>query len=106
MVLAMMGSEPRQLLLEAVAPIAGVAVIVSHASDKYRYLHNAESSQTAVEATCRAQINPWFALQPTLQYIASPNMDAALGNACVVGARLEMASSNAFLKMQEEGQRY
>jgi porin len=71
--------------------IAGVAVTVSHASDKYRYLYNAESSQTAVEATYRAQINPWSAVQPTLQYIANPNMDAALGNAWVVGVRFEVA---------------
>lgn len=86
-----MGLRYRGMIADRDNDIAGVAVTVSHASDKYRYLHNAESSQTAVEATYRAQINPWFALQPTLQYIANPNMDAALGNACVVGARLEVA---------------
>ena len=70
--------------------IAGIAVTVSHASDKYRLLNNAESSQTDVEATYRAQINPWLALQPSMQYISNPNMDAALGNAWVVCARLEV----------------
>jgi porin len=70
--------------------IAGIAVTVSHASNKYRFLNNAESSQTDVEATYRAQIYPWLALQPTLQYIANPNMDAALGNSWVVGTRLEV----------------
>lgn len=71
--------------------IAGVAVTFNHASDKYRLLNNAESSQTNFEATYRAQINPWFALQPSLQYIANPNMNAALENAWVVGTRLEVA---------------
>ena len=71
--------------------IAGIAATVSHASDKYRLLNNAESSQTGVEATYRAQINPRLALQPTLQYVSNPNMDAALGDAWIVGARLEAA---------------
>jgi porin len=71
--------------------IAGIAITVNHASNKYRLLNNAGSSETDMEATYRAQINPWLALQPTLQYIANPNMDAALGNAWVVGARLELA---------------
>jgi porin len=70
--------------------IAGIAITVSHASEKYRILHNAESRQTNVEATYRAQVNPWLALQPSLQYVADPNMDATLGNVWVVGARLEI----------------
>lgn len=70
--------------------IAGVAITVSHASDKYRLLNNAESSQTDVEATYRAQLNPWLALQPSFQYVSNPNMDAALGSAWVAGARLEV----------------
>lgn len=70
--------------------IAGVAVTVNHASGKYRRLNNADSSQTSVEATYRAQLNPWFALLPTLQYVHNPNMDPALKNAWIVGARAEI----------------
>jgi porin len=70
--------------------IAGMAVTVSHASDKYRLLHNAESRQTDVEMTYRVKLNPWLALQPTFQYVSNPNMDSAFGNAWVVGARLEV----------------
>ena len=70
--------------------IAGIAITVNHASDKYRRLNNADSSQTSVEATYRAQINPWFALLPTLQYFHNPNMDPALKNAWVIGARVEV----------------
>jgi porin len=70
--------------------ITGIAVTVSHASDKYRLLNNSQGSQTDVEATYRAQIYPWLALQPSLLYISNPNMDAALESAWVVGARLEV----------------
>lgn len=71
--------------------IVGIAITVNHASDKYRLLNNADSSQTNAEATYRAQIKPWFALQPTLQYILNPSMAPVLKNAWVVGVRLELA---------------
>lgn len=70
--------------------IAGVAVTFNHASDKYWRLNNADSCQTSVEATYRAQFNPWFALMPTLQYFHNPNMDPALKNAWIIGARAEI----------------
>ncbi len=70
--------------------IAGIAVTINHASDKYRFLNNAGSSETDVEATYRAQIKPWFALQPTVQYILRPNMDPTQKNAWVIGARAEI----------------
>lgn len=69
---------------------AGIAVTNSHAGSKYRQNNGGESSETVVELTYRAQINPWFALQPTLQYIHNPNMDPALEDAWVTGARLEI----------------
>jgi porin len=70
--------------------IAGIAVTYNHASGKYRLLNNADSGQTQVEATYRAQLNPWFALLPTLQYFHNPNMDPALKNAWVAGVRIEI----------------
>lgn len=70
--------------------IAAIGVTVSHASDKYRFLNNVDSSETSVEATYRAQIKPWFALQPTVQYVLHPNMDPAQKNVWVIGARAEV----------------
>jgi porin len=70
---------------------AGVAVTTSHAGSKYRLLTGADTAETIVELTYRAQVNGWFALQPTLQYIRNPNMDPALKDAWVVGARIEIA---------------
>jgi porin len=74
---------------------AGIAVTTSHASSKYRdsqfLLGNAtDSSESVVELTYRAQLQPWLALQPTIQYIRNPNMDAILENAWVMGARVEI----------------
>ncbi|MDD5385431.1 MAG: carbohydrate porin [Gallionella sp.] len=71
--------------------IAGIAVTINHASDKYQRLTPSLSRETDVEATYRAQIKPWLALQPALQYILNPNMDPIQKNAWVVGMRLEVA---------------
>ena len=71
--------------------IGGVAVTVNHASDKYQRLTSSLSRETDIEATYRAQIRPWLALQPTLQCILNPNMDSVQKNAWIAGMRLEVA---------------
>lgn len=71
--------------------VLGVAATVNHASRSYRRLVGAERAQTTYELTYRAQINPWLALMPTVQYFKDPNMDPAQRNAWVVGARAEIA---------------
>lgn len=70
---------------------AGIAVTTSHASAKYRLANAAESSETVVELTYRAQLQSWLAVQPMVQRIFNPNMDGAIRDAWVVGARLEAA---------------
>ena len=77
--------------------IAGIAFTYNHTSDKFRQLNaGAASNQSQVEATYRAQIKPWFALQPTLQFVANPNMkldlagNPTLKNVWIVGARAEI----------------
>ncbi len=74
---------------------AGIAVTTCHASSKYRdaqlALGNAsDSSETVVEITYRAQLKPWMSVQPMVQRIFNPNMDATLRDALVVGVRLEV----------------
>jgi porin len=73
------------------ADAAGIAVTTSNASSKYRLLNGSESSETVVELTYRAQLQPWLVIQPSLQYIANPSMDPTLKDAWVVGARIEVA---------------
>ena len=69
---------------------AGIAVTTSHASGKFRQLNVSDSSETMVEITYCAQLQPWFSLQPTVQYIFHPNMDPIQKNAWVIGARAEI----------------
>lgn len=70
--------------------IAGIAITLNHASDKYRLINSSDSNQANVEATYRAQVYPWLALQPTVQYIRNPNMDPSLQDAWVAGIRAEI----------------
>ncbi|MDP2760159.1 MAG: carbohydrate porin [Sideroxyarcus sp.] len=70
--------------------IAGIAVTFNHASEKYRLLNNADSGETNVEITYRAQLKPWLALQPTLQYFRNLNMDPVQKDAWVMGVRVEI----------------
>lgn len=48
-------------------------------------------TETVVEFTYRAQIRPWLAVQPDLQFVINPGMDEALGDAWVFALRLEVA---------------
>lgn len=49
--------------------------------------------ETAVELTYRAQVTPWLAVQPDVQYVINPGADPALKNALVIGLRFEVALS-------------
>lgn len=77
--------------------IAGIAVTVNHAGDKFRRLSRTngdpttDNDETDWELTYRAQIKPWLALQPNVQYIVNPGMDKTLENVWVVGFRTEVA---------------
>lgn len=84
------GLRYRGLFAQRSDDIAGVAVTVNHAGRKYQQLNASLNSETDVEFVYRAQLTPWFSLQPTLQYIAHPNMDAALQNVWIVGTRMEI----------------
>ncbi len=70
--------------------VAGIAMAATHASSKHRQLNASSSSETVVEITYRAQLQPWLAVQPVVQRIFSPGMNAALRNAWVAGMRLEV----------------
>ena len=69
---------------------AGIAITTSHASGWYRQVMASVSSETMIEMTYRAQLQPWLALQPTVQYIGNPSMAPALKDAWVIGARAEI----------------
>lgn len=71
--------------------IAGVAVTVNHAGDRFRNANGGDSTETDWELTYRAQVKPWLAVQPNVQYIVNPGMDTTLKNAVVLGLRTEIA---------------
>jgi porin len=71
--------------------IAGIAITVNHAGDSYRLTNSSERQEIDVEATYRAQVTPYLAVQPTIQFIDNPNMDSSIKNAWIVGSRFEVA---------------
>lgn len=70
--------------------IAAIGVTVSHTSPTFQRLNNSLSSETSTEATYRTQVNPWLAVQPTLQYVTHPNMNPLRQNVWIIGARIEV----------------
>ena len=70
--------------------VAGIAVTVNHAGDSYRRVNGSERQETDFEATYRAQVTPYFAIQPTIQYIKNPSMDAVMQNVWVLGTRFDV----------------
>jgi porin len=64
--------------------------------DKYRLAalnagQEATHHESVWEATYRAQMTPWLAVQPNIQYVINPGTDARIKNATVLGVRLELA---------------
>jgi porin len=64
--------------------------------DKYRLSalnagQEATRHESVWEATYRAQMTPWLAVQPNIQYVINPGTDAQIRNATVLGVRFELA---------------
>jgi len=70
---------------------AGIAVTTSHASNKYQQLSGSDTSEVVIELTYRALLQPWLALQTSVQRIVNPGMDKALEDASVIGVRFELS---------------
>lgn len=69
----------------------GVAVAAAFTSDSYRRATGASSAEVAIEATYRAELRPWLALQPNLHYIRRPSADPSLRDAFLMGVRAEIS---------------
>jgi porin len=64
--------------------------------DKYRQAvldsgQEATRHESVWEATYRAPMMSWLAVQPTIQYVINPGTDAGIKNATVLGIRFEFA---------------
>lgn len=69
----------------------GLAVAAAFTSRGYRLANDASDSEIVGELTYRAQMAPWFALQPNLQYVRNPSADPAIRDALVIGLRGEVS---------------
>lgn len=73
----------------------GIALAAAFTSTSYRAATGAGRSEVAIEATYRAPITAWLALQPSLHYIRNPSADPAVRDALVLGMRAEVTYSLA-----------
>lgn len=69
----------------------GLGMTYARASEKYRRLNKADNFESILEATYKMQVRPWLVLQPVVQCVFNPNMDARLKNAWVFSLRTEVA---------------
>ncbi|MHA4837543.1 carbohydrate porin [Sphingopyxis sp. MSC1_008] len=71
----------------------GIAVAAAFTSDSWRTATGGGASEVAFEATYRAQLAPWLAVQPNIHYIHRPSADPAIADALVIGLRAEASFS-------------
>jgi len=78
--------------------VLGIGLVHTRQSAEYIEYHNARLqtgdlglfvAETAIEVTYTTQITDWLMLQPDLQYIQQPGMDANMPNAVVIGIRAQ-----------------
>lgn len=72
----------------------GLALAAAEYSAGYRRSAGVSRREVNLELTYRAQVAPWLAVQPNLQWISSPGGEEALDDAIVVGLRLDFSWSN------------
>jgi len=76
--------------------VVGLAVASArNGSNFMRYARDVDGlevdhTETTIELTYQARIQPWLTLQPDLQYVINPGMDSTLDNALVAGVRIEV----------------
>jgi len=72
--------------------VLGLAVAHARNADRYRRFDpTLSAAETAVELTWRAQLRPWLAVQPDVQYVVDPGMNRGLDDALVFSLRLELS---------------
>jgi porin len=68
----------------------GFAIAAVDASKDARTLFDLESREVAVELTYRAPITKWLTVQPNVQYVINPGLDASLADVLAFGLRAEV----------------
>lgn len=73
----------------------GIALAAAFTSDSYRAATNSGRSEVAIEATYRAPLTAWLALQPSVHYVRNPSATPGIADALVLGLRAEATFSLA-----------
>jgi porin len=76
--------------------VAGLALARSHVSGEFSTASElsggpAYTAETVIEATYKAQLAPWWSVQPDAQYIVTPGGFSGAHNAVVLGVRTTVA---------------
>ncbi len=76
--------------------VGGIALARSHVSNAFSDSQIAQrnplsTAETVIEATYKAQIAPWWSVQPDVQYIVTPSGVEGSKNALVLGLRTNVA---------------
>jgi porin len=76
--------------------VAGIAFARSHVSGDFSDSENLEgepgfTAESVLEATYKAQLAPWWSVQPDFQYIITPSGQQYSHNATVIGLRTTVA---------------
>lgn len=75
----------------------GIAISAARTSESFRAAAGTasgiDSHEYNVELTWRIPVTDWLTLQPDVQYIVNPGVDASLRNSLVLGLRFELAGS-------------
>ena len=74
----------------------GVGVAQARLGDHYRTLRSfegqpASAGETVFELVYRAELTPWLALLPNVQFVSDPGADPMVGNAWLAGLRFEIS---------------
>jgi porin len=76
--------------------VLGLGIAWGHVGEPYRATLEfdgtpATSAETLVELTWRAEVAPWLALVPNVQFIADPGALQGVDDSWVVGLRFEIS---------------
>jgi porin len=75
--------------------VCGIALAHAHSGAEFKNLMLSEGltacyGELSLELTYRVQLAPWLAVQPNIQHVIHPGANGAIGDATVVGGRIDV----------------
>jgi porin len=79
----------------------GFGIARARLGDEYRAVRSfdgqpATAAETTFELVYRAELTPWLALLPNLQFVRDPGADPLVGDAWIAGVRFELTRDHAW----------